>query len=202
MKQMSRQDGKRKAIVVTPEALLHPHRSAPSTFTDNQLRLVVFHDHEVSGRNVLFDSERHRLHSQQHGHEAQGKVGSDTNNEMTIDASQAPRKIRDQDLLGEMLYGSIPMVFDRSTTKMHVLKTPPSIMLSHAFSVYPYLGDVAAPPAAHGKDAADAHTSLRTQESYSKLRMGPTSGHSTPTTSSSSAEHAPLHLPIDNRSGW
>ena len=52
-------------------------------------------------------------------------------------SAQAQRKIKDEELLGEMLFGSIPMTFDEATTKIHELRGGSSqLMVSHVFTSF------------------------------------------------------------------
>ena len=75
-----------------------------------------------------------------------------------------PRKIKDEDLLGEMLFGSIPMTFDQPTTKIHEIKTDGThVMISHVLTSFGHFLD----------DGTAADVSLTRA-----VRFGPSTGTS------------------------
>jgi len=124
---------RRKVVIASPELLLHSSTASPRPWAPNQLRLVVFHEHEASDRSVLYDSERHRPSMHTHGAKESGSAEGGK--------GKAPRAIRGQALLGEMLYGSIPMLFDRPVSKIHALRDESSLMVSRVFAYYDYVSD-------------------------------------------------------------
>ena len=50
-----------------------------------------------------------------------------------LQGSTALRKGRDQDLLGEMLFGTVPMALDQSATKIHEMRDPGKTCFSRIF---------------------------------------------------------------------
>eukprot|EP00052_Salpingoeca_macrocollata_P009621 m.75689 g.75689 ORF g.75689 m.75689 type:complete len:1017 (-) comp17182_c0_seq1:114-3164(-) len=90
------------------------------------IRVVLFHENAMKQRRLIYDTE------------LEGGGGHVTE-EQAIPrrghSGGSPRKPRDEDLLGEMLFGSIPLAFQGTTTKVHEIKQPKRVVMSKVFAV-------------------------------------------------------------------
>ncbi|XP_064621785.1 folliculin-interacting protein 1-like isoform X2 [Lineus longissimus] len=128
-------------------------------FKKSQIRLVVFKDHDIRGRNILFDSKAIKkveefegenkrsenkksdnCHTRGYG---QKQTPSQPNVEKpTTSPSQSPkisgkyqysRVGSDTKMLGEMIFGSACLSYRGSSLKVHQFRCPPQLMFTHVF---------------------------------------------------------------------
>lgn len=87
----------------------------PSLLKGDFLRVLVFQDGDHSGRTVLWDSA------------------------LVVDSAHASgpavpsRRFKDEQLLGELMFGSVPLAYQATSVKLHQLTDPTRIMISSIF---------------------------------------------------------------------
>ncbi|XP_067848747.1 folliculin-interacting protein 2-like isoform X2 [Heptranchias perlo] len=128
----------------------------PVEFEVNQIRLIVYQDCERRGRHVLFDSKAVRkvegatvqkssddlsklngkcCHTGSSGTCTQNSTSSSApNTKEQLPRYQYSRPASDVNMLGEMMFGSVAMSYKGSTLKIHLIRSPPQLMISKVFS--------------------------------------------------------------------
>eukprot|EP00038_Savillea_parva_P016335 m.16614 g.16614 ORF g.16614 m.16614 type:complete len:656 (+) comp3404_c0_seq1:21-1988(+) len=123
----------------------------------SDLRVVVFGQARRQSRRLLFDSLRAGARTSRSG------------------SSMSPLKAKNEDLLTEMVFGSIPSAFTATTTKLHEVQEPPQVVATLLFNA---LGD----------DVADATPPSTPMQAQPPLR-GPDGVASPAGIASTSATH-------------
>lgn len=119
--------------------------TSPSFDKDN-VRVVIFRDHDIKGRSLIYDSsvvvpivDRQACQKWPFGKttpcwkEREGKEGK---NSPHLAVKHTPlRQLSDSKMLGEMMFGSVAMAYRGTTLKVHSIRTPPQIMVTEVFIV-------------------------------------------------------------------
>eukprot|EP00057_Strongylocentrotus_purpuratus_P019497 XP_011673971.1 PREDICTED: folliculin-interacting protein 2 [Strongylocentrotus purpuratus] len=143
----------RKENLESPEVLVsHKCWQAP-LLEEKQIRLVVIKECDVKGKKTIIDSKAiHKVDPQttetstnRSSPRCRQNVNSDVKNNSKptvnsphiVDGYKYTRPGSDVKMLGEMLFGSIPMSSNGPIIKVHTFKTPPKVMLSRVFQLKP-----------------------------------------------------------------
>ncbi|XP_074647410.1 folliculin-interacting protein 1-like isoform X2 [Tubulanus polymorphus] len=137
------------------------HRWIVPEFKKTQIRLLVFKDHDVRGKTLLFDSKSIKLidEKQEEENKQTGARRSllrtysprkpsgliDSKESITSDSEQpnntSPKTSRyqfqrpgsDVKMLGEMMFGCIPMSYRGTSLKVHYIRYPPQLVFTKVF---------------------------------------------------------------------
>lgn len=136
----------------SPEVLTsHKCWQAPA-LEKKQIRLLVFKECDVKGKKILIDSKAIHKVDQQAAETSPNRTSARYSQHVNSDAktsskpSSAPNIVdgyqftrpgSDHKMLGEMLFGSIPMSSNGPIIKVHTFKMPPKLMLSRVFLLKP-----------------------------------------------------------------
>eukprot|EP00126_Sphaerothecum_destruens_P006818 Sdes_comp19543_c0_seq1m11159 len=114
----------------------------PPVLPVEQIRILVFQDSNRRGKVLVYDSCLDDIASidlKKKGADAGGWGGLSASHSSASSAAAGPKKPlkSDNDMLGEMMFGAIPLAHKNTSTKVHVFRKPPQIVISKLFAIRP-----------------------------------------------------------------
>ena len=116
---------------VQQNELISPRQWNPPALAADQIRVIVFQDSNKRGKVLLYDSSLSDtgLIGEKGGRRAQGS------SEKTPLPNGKKLSRSDVEMLGEMMFGAIPLAHKHTSTKVHFIRSSPQIVVSKLFSI-------------------------------------------------------------------